>query len=608
MRAVKRPIGVSLNRAILVIIFFVLVLFSAARGVSFTDDPVKIGVGGRPMGMGKAFVAVADDGSGILMNPAGVSNIKSWIAFSMYSNLFNEVQYLTLTYSTPFSFQGKKYGCGVAVVRSGISNIPSPTQYGLVYFDYHNDVYLLALSGNINEALSVGLNYKIFDQGFSGGVASLGTGHDLDLGVKYTLSDRLTLGLNLQNILPFAMGGRINWDYGYAEGIPAVAKIGGSLTDFEGRLLMALDYDLWLTRQAPSAYHAGLEWQLNPLLTVRGGLDQSFSSTPTSNGVNPTLGLGLNLAGFQFDYAYHPYYAESSNVTHFFSLSYTPSLLPTGEAVVRKETPGLNIAEPDDKSVVYKDRITIGGFVLNNEIKTVAINDKMVPISQGRLFETAEALSLGRNTFSAAGLDAAGQTIEARSVRILRLANFSDVSRTYWAKDSIEQVATLGFLQTPAGQPFSPEKTIKRADVLKMLVMASGISLPREIKSLPFKDTPRTSWLTPYLKAAYDAGLITAGPDRKFNAGRPITRLECIVMMVRFSKFALPRAQERPFADLSGRHWAIKEIAAAKQAGLLEFATVNLYPGQRLTRAEFAYMLSKTPLAAPKIKELLQWD
>ncbi|MDD5593594.1 MAG: S-layer homology domain-containing protein [Candidatus Margulisbacteria bacterium] len=599
----------KINRGLSVIIFFVLVLISSASGQVFTDDPVKIGVGARPMGMGKAFVAVSDDGSGILMNPAGISHIKSWIAFSMYSNLFNEVQYLTLTYSTPFSFLNQKYGFGFAAVRSGITNIPSPSQFGLVYFDYHNDVYLLSLSYPINEALSAGLNYKIFDQGFTGGVSSLGTGHDIDLGVKYTVSDRLVLGLNLQNILPFDMGGRINWDYGYTEGIPAVAKIGAALTDFEGRLLMAVDYDMWLTRKASPAYHAGLEWELNPMLTVRAGLDQNFSSTATNNGVNPTLGLGFYLSGFRFDYAYHPYYAESSNVTHFFSLSYTPPQLSTGEAAARKEVMGVTIGEPADKSVVYQDRITIGGFVLNNRIRTVAINDKKIPIGPDNMFETEEALALGKNVFTVAGLDAAGKTtIEAQSLRILRLANFPDVSKTYWAKDAIEQVATLGFLETPAGKPFGPDKTVRRADVLKTLIRLSGISLPREIKSLPFKDIGLNSWLAPYLKAAYDAGLITAGPDRKFNAARPVTRLESIVMMVRFSKFALPKVQERPFADLSVRHWAIKEITAAKQEGLLEFATINLYPSQQLTRAEFAYMLSKTPMAAPKIKELLKWE
>ena len=41
------------------------------------SDPMYIGVGARPLGMGKAFVAVAEDADGMFVNPAGLGSIHS---------------------------------------------------------------------------------------------------------------------------------------------------------------------------------------------------------------------------------------------------------------------------------------------------------------------------------------------------------------------------------------------------------------------------------------------------------------------------------------------------------------------------------------------------
>jgi len=54
---------------------------------------LRYGVGGRALGMGRAFVAVSDDASGIYWNPAGIVGAERLEFSSMYSNLFYDSQY-----------------------------------------------------------------------------------------------------------------------------------------------------------------------------------------------------------------------------------------------------------------------------------------------------------------------------------------------------------------------------------------------------------------------------------------------------------------------------------------------------------------------------------
>ena len=42
-----------------------------------------VGIGARPLGMGRAYVAVADDANAVFANPAGLGLQKSWSITSM---------------------------------------------------------------------------------------------------------------------------------------------------------------------------------------------------------------------------------------------------------------------------------------------------------------------------------------------------------------------------------------------------------------------------------------------------------------------------------------------------------------------------------------------
>ena len=283
-----------------------------------TEDLMKIGVGARPMGMGKAFVALADDGNAVFLNPAGLAQLNTWQVTSMYSSILSgKVPYMLLSGSSPVGMGQLALG----FISTGISAIPSPTSTGISYFDYFDRLYFVsyAMDGKKigRENLLLGANLKIFTKGFSGSVTDTGTGFDLDLGAKYNLNSKLSFGANLQNILPTT----VHWTTGADDDIPMVLKVGTAVRPNQD-FTLALDLDVPFKPGFILA-HLGAEWPVNPILVLRAGLDQ-ISSADANITTNATAGVGLLYKGFSLNYAYHPYLDSPSNLAHFFSISFSP--------------------------------------------------------------------------------------------------------------------------------------------------------------------------------------------------------------------------------------------------------------------------------------------
>ena len=81
--------------------FFILGVSSAVQAGNTTAAFLKIGVGARPIGMGNAFTAVADDINSLAWNPAGLSLLSRRELGVMHSELFADTRYDFLGYAHP---------------------------------------------------------------------------------------------------------------------------------------------------------------------------------------------------------------------------------------------------------------------------------------------------------------------------------------------------------------------------------------------------------------------------------------------------------------------------------------------------------------------------
>ncbi|MCX5749657.1 MAG: PorV/PorQ family protein [Candidatus Saganbacteria bacterium] len=596
-------------------------------------DPSYVGVGARSLGMGKTYVAIAEDAESIFMNPAGLGRMKTPKLTSMYSSLMGDVSYAVLGGTYPLEVGS----IGLGYVGSRVDNIwvlgsnaassthyPTPTSIG----GYSNNVLFLSygfplevISADYGKNIYLGANLKYFDQTASGtddASSGNGRGVDLDLGILYTPNSWLSFGLNQQNILPANMGGAITYKSGIEEGIPSTTKIGTkvNLLGRQGkaliaspvRLNLAADSDLYLQSGKPAVMRFGAElWPID-ILAIRMGLDQDPvpGTVGITEGRNLTYGIGLRLKGIEFDYAYHPYSGIQENATHYFSISFVGD-----DPKEEKNREYITIIKPRDKLITRRDYVKVSGIV-HPIIDQIQVNGIPVPfdtVDGSKTFRTKVPLEkAGKRLVVVEGYDKNGVLLESKRIRIIRLATFSDVTEDFWAVEPIEYTATAGIAEGYPDGTFQPNRILSRAELATLLVRTNGVDIKETIEKRIFPDLNKSDWATRYVDAANEMGLVVGYPDKTFKPDKNINRMEGVTVASRFDSLDTPQVTEKPYKDVSKKSWAANDIDAAKQKGLIDNSSIRFEPKRGLTRAEAVEILSKTDFGTEKIDYLLDWN
>jgi len=587
------------------IAIFLLVLCSYSGAITTTTDPLDIVATTRPLGMGNAFIAAADDANSIFLNPAGLSYAHNWGLTSGTTSMISDVTYTSL--GVYWSTGREGYGLGLVGANTWknivLTYIDPVTGHivagGSAGVGYSNYVLLLSygveLGKYFNSPLldrtSFGVSFKSFFQQLSATDETFSAnGIDLDIGLIYKANSWLKFGIYGQNILP----SNLRWNTGIEEEIPANYKSGLSMKLMGEDAIYGSSQDLYFNLDAensfikdrPTIFHTGLEWWPLDYLAIRLGVDQEMLIN--SNGTydiesNFTSGLGIWSGDFGLDYTYHQYGPLSDNLTHYFSISYGfPRAKESPETKVEKsiihEVECLVINTPVDKSAIYEGSVIISGEITSDKVSQVDINGDRIEVPKGNraIYSKIDVPAVGKFTVIINCLDDNMKPLKEYKIRLFRMPSFSDVPENFWARDKISLMASLKIFGGYSDDTFKPNKTITRAELSGLLAKASGILSPEAID----------------------------------NPASPVNRAEGVVMISRFAKLKEPDViLEGPFPDLPGRHWAAKTITAAKADGLLNYLSGKQFePKRSMTRAEAAEIISRTELIKEKESELYDWE
>lgn len=323
-----------MTRRIFLCLTLIAIVFSIrveADYVGYTDDPMVIGGGARSLGMGRAFAAIADDADALFINPAGIANLKGPVGMAMFTNfLMGEVYYTEFCGAIPSAWGT----VGVGYISTGVSQIPTVVNSIEVNTDYYDSLFLLSYSTPLarffgyGRNIFMGLNFKIFSRGWSGGINEEALGMSGDLGLKFIVNPYLSFGLCRQNFVPVSLGGVLRWTSGAEEALAGITKVGIAIKPiaFRKKLIIDFDADLPASSGRPITMHLGAEWKANEILALRCGLDQSIDANVASKATwNPAVGISLGQGGFRFDYAYHSYYNNPELATSYISFAYEGS-------------------------------------------------------------------------------------------------------------------------------------------------------------------------------------------------------------------------------------------------------------------------------------------
>ncbi|HXF99945.1 MAG TPA: PorV/PorQ family protein [Bacteroidota bacterium] len=317
-------------------------LSSWAGGIAkYAGEFISLGVGGRALGMGGAFVALANDVTSGYWNPAGLSLINYPQLALMHDERYGSL--VNYDYGAVALPVGPTTSWGFSVIRLGVDDIPDTRKAGIdangnytedpnqftridpsrvTYFNAADWAFYLTYSKKQSEDFSYGANLKIIRREL--GEASA-TGIGLDVGIRYSVTDDLVVGANLQDVTTTFLA----WNTGTNELISPTMKIGSAyfIEAFGGRFAPALDFDIrFENRKSASTFalgpvsfdaHVGTEFMFRDVVAFRLGYNDVKQVS---------FGAGLRLPKLNIDYSFARFAqaaGERLDDTHRISLVFT---------------------------------------------------------------------------------------------------------------------------------------------------------------------------------------------------------------------------------------------------------------------------------------------
>lgn len=316
----------------------------------YAGEFMSIGIGGRALGVGSAYAALANDVTAGYWNPAGLARIEyPQIAISHDERYGNLVNYDYAAFAFPSGVnsidaesqetQYRAESYGISVIRLGVDGIPDtrkawadsngnklydenirPDYSAITYFNWTDWVVYGTYAKQHSEHLYFGANVKLIRRNAG---EFHGTGIGFDVGMQYRPMENMMLGANLQD----ATTTLVSWSTGTNELISPTLKLGAAYTIeiFHGQLTPALGGDVRFENRRFSAAanvgpisidpQAGMEFDYKKIVAVRAGYNEIG---------NLTLGAGIHLRKLDIDYSFAKFdAADQLGNTHRISLRLT---------------------------------------------------------------------------------------------------------------------------------------------------------------------------------------------------------------------------------------------------------------------------------------------
>ncbi len=295
--------------------FLGIVMAAASGGADkYAADWMTYGAGARALGMGGAFVAVADDATAAYWNPAGMPSVERAAFSAMHSYAFNGLAAYDSVYG---AYNLGKYGAvGGGMLRAGVDDMqhtdwrepgnPASRPDLKGYFNVADYAFYASYGRGVLPWLNVGGSAVII-YGDHGLEESNSSGQALDVAAKAGPFGPVTVGLNVQNVYS-----NLSWDTGKKETIPLNAKVGAAyrhpVPRWDSEFTLAADCNVKFAGyefasqlaagEASFDFSGGGEWWYRRTVAIRLGSERSAFA----GGV----GLAARALGLSFgiDYAY----------------------------------------------------------------------------------------------------------------------------------------------------------------------------------------------------------------------------------------------------------------------------------------------------------------
>ncbi len=278
---------------------FCLPVLAETGDGGYADAFLQPGFGARALGMGGAFVAVANDATGGFFNPAGLVQLKKRTFGAFYRKMAWDRRSSYVVYNQPIRGEA---AISIAWINAGVGDVIGRNRDGEItgeISNYQNSVQVF-YARQIIEELSVGLGMEYIQYNLAN-INAYGLGGGLSVMGKPW--PKLRLGLSAENL-----GMKLSWTSGdyweqydllgssVKEEFPISFRLGASYLLLKDRILLSSEFDK--NDKQTGKIHLGVEvWALE---NVAGRLGYDKGSL--------TFGVGLRQkirsVVLGFDYAF----------------------------------------------------------------------------------------------------------------------------------------------------------------------------------------------------------------------------------------------------------------------------------------------------------------
>lgn len=378
-----------LLRLVLLLLILASPVLGIGEGEHGTLMNLSYGAGARAIGMGRAYVAVANDPTAIFWNPAGLERIPRATFTLFHHQLFESTTYDFLGFAYPTLTYGT---VGLGLARLGTTGIPITDQnnVSLGSSDYQELEIYAAYAKRLPFNLIAGATFKVRRQEFTfeNRVAS---GLGMDLGLQYQpgwqsgIGRNLVLGITYRNLISpeLKLGNEVESEpYILTAGLSKLFSFGES-----GGFRAVFDYVK--TRYGSADFHMGGEYLFRQLGSLRAGMDGSRFS----------FGAGVKIVFVNIDYSFGSTTSESEfPPTHRFSLTFElgksrQELVQIAEAKrLEREKQLVEKTKAEERLKFIEDRLKKGQEYLDQQKYFDAYVEFQQAVAVDPFNETANAL------------------------------------------------------------------------------------------------------------------------------------------------------------------------------------------------------------------------
>ncbi|MFM7408676.1 MAG: S-layer homology domain-containing protein [Cuspidothrix sp.] len=186
--------------------------------------------------------------------------------------------------------------------------------------------------------------------------------------------------------------------------------------------------------------------------------------------------------------------------------------------------------------------------------------------------------------------------------------SFSDISKKYWAKEYISELAAMEIMQGFPDGTFRPNAPVTRAELAALLQKVFIKTKVRE--AIDFTDVPKTYWAYDAIRETYEMGFFTTLGSKKFNPTQRLNRLDVLITLAKALNYKVTGSTAKilsVYSDASSIRREHRDFIAA----LTENNVIINHPNKKLisprkvaTRAEISALLYRAMVSSGEAAEL----